>query len=146
MRLAFQLALLSIAPAVLAQEKSAPGGLSPALWLASAAERNGKVVVQLARPGPAPPADAADKPAQGQVWVYLRPVTLGETVHAFGIEGQRLDAKPGLTALAKSKGAAVFVRSYRTDPTVPPEFYRALIREGTVLLVVNAEDLYNPKP
>jgi hypothetical protein len=44
------------------------------------------------------------------------------------------------------KGAAVFLRSYSTDPKEPPEFYRALIREGTVLFVVNAEDLYNPMP
>ena len=149
MRLTLLLALLSVVPAVRAQEQSAPAGLAPVFRLASATEREGKVVVQLARPRlptPPTPGDPAKKPAQGLVWVNLRLVTLGETVHAFGVDGKSLEAKAVLKALAKPKGAAVFVRSYPNDPTTPPEFYRALIRDGTVLLVVNAEDLYNPKP
>jgi hypothetical protein len=147
MRVLLLVALLSVVPAGRAQEKPAPGGQPPALWLASAAERDGKVVVQIARPGmPTPPTDLKEKPAEGLVWVNLRPVTLGDTVHAFGVDGKRVEPKAVLKALAEPKGVAVFLRSYPTDPVTPPKFYRAMIREGTILLVANAEDLYNPKP
>jgi hypothetical protein len=147
MRVSALLMLLLTVPAGIAQEKPAPPGQSPALWLASAREQDGKVVVQIARPGvPAPPADPKEKPAEGLVWVNLRKVTLGETVQAFGVEGERVGPKAVVKALAEPTGVAVFIRSYPDDPQTPPAFYRSLLREGTILLVVKAEDLYNPKP
>jgi hypothetical protein len=139
--------LLLIVSAGIAQDKPPPPGPSPALWLASAAEQDGKVLVQIARPGlPPPPVDQNEKPAEGLLWVNLRKVTLGEKVQAFGVDGERVGPKAVLKALAERKGVAVFIRSYPDDPQTPPAFYRSLLREGTILLVVNAEDLYNPKP
>jgi len=114
---------------------------------ASAAEKDGKVIVQIFRLGPpVPPVDPNEKPREGQVWVELRPVTLGEKVQAFGVDGKRKESKDVLKALAEPKGVAVFMRSDTADKNAPPEFYRAMLREDTILLVVNAEDLYNPKP
>ena len=57
-------------------------------------------------------------------WDDLRPVTLGETVHAFGVDGKRVDSKAVLKAMAKPKGVAVFVRfsarcSNRTRTILP---------------------------
>jgi hypothetical protein len=37
------------------------------------------------------------------------------------------------------------MRSYTNDPLTPPEFYRDLFHEGTLLLVVKPEDLCNPQ-
>jgi len=58
MRLLAMTGLLWITPAGVAQEKKAPSGHPPTLWLASANEQEGKVVVQIFRIGPpVPPED-----------------------------------------------------------------------------------------
>ena len=79
-------------------------------------------------------------------WVHLRKVTLGDTVHAFAVDGKPTEPKAVLKALAEPKGVAVFIRSYPNDPLIPAPFYRALLREDTIILVVRAEDIYNAKP
>jgi hypothetical protein len=138
---------VAVAAGGFAQEKPAPPGLAPTILLASAAKRDGKVVVQIAHAGvPVPPVNPKDKPTEGAVWVNLRPVTLGETVQAYGVDGERVEPEAVVKALAEPKGVAVFVRSYPTDPVTPPAFYRSMFREGTIILVVKAEDLYHPKP
>lgn len=149
MRILALMALLLIVPAGKAEEKQAHPGYPPTLLLASAAEQDGKVVIQITRPGPVPPPeDGKEKPGERPMteWVPLRKVTLGDTVQAFAIDGKPVQPKAVLKALAKAKGVGVFMRSYANDPLTPPAFYRDLFREGTLLLVVKPEDLYNPKP
>jgi hypothetical protein len=135
--------------AAFSQQKEAHPGYPPTLLLASASDQEGKVVVQISRPGPVPPpADGKEKPGERPMteWVPLREVTLGETVQAFGVDGKPVEPKAVLKALAKPKGVGVFMRSYDNDPLTPPEFYRELFREGTLLLVVKPDDLYYPQP
>ena len=59
---------------------------------------------------------------------------------------QAAQVAPLLKALAEPKGVAVFIRSNVKDPEAPPAFYRSLFREGTIILVVQSQDIYNPKP
>jgi hypothetical protein len=149
MRIVALAALLLIVPATEAQQKQAHPGYPPTVLLASAAEEKGKVAIQMSRPGPVlPPDDGKLKPGDRYMteWVKLRKVTLGDKVQAFGVDGKPVGAKAVLKALAKPKGVAVFMRSYANDPLTPPLFYRDLFREGTLILVVHPEDLYNPKP
>jgi hypothetical protein len=146
MRVLVLAVVLTVVPAGRAQDKPPPGP-HPVLWLASAVTQDGKVVVQISMPGlPPPPTDPKGKPAEGSVWVELRKVTLGKAVQAFGVDGERVGPKVVLNALAEPKGVAVFIRSNVKDPEVPPAFYRSLFREGTVILVVRSQDIYNPKP
>lgn len=137
--------LVSAAPP---EPPEAHPGYPPTLLRASAVEQAGRVVIRISQPGPVPPEDRKVKPGERcrTAWVPLRPVTLGDTVQAFGVDGQRVKPKAVLKALAKPRGVAVFVRGYAHDPLTPAPFYRALLREGTLILVVNAEDLHNPKP
>lgn len=51
-----------------------------------------------------------------------------------------------LKELATPKGAAVFVRTSASDPTSPDPFYRALLREDVLLLVVSEKDIYPEQP
>lgn len=148
MRILALVALLLIVPAGKAQEKQAHPGYPPTLLLASASEQDGKVVVQIARPGPVPAEVGKEKPGERPMteWVPLRKVTVGDTVQAFTVDGKPVEPKAVLKALAKAKGVGVFMRSYANDLLTPPAFYRDLFREGTLLLVVKPEDLYNPKP
>jgi hypothetical protein len=146
MRVLILAVVLMVVPAGRAQDKPPPGP-HPVLWLASATPKDGKVIVQISMPGlPPPPADPTDKPAEGSVWVELQKVTLDKTVQAFGVDGKRVGPKVVLKALAEPKGVAVFIRSNVKDPEVPPAFYRSLFREGTLILVVRSQDIYNPKP
>jgi hypothetical protein len=135
--------LLSVAPAAIAQEKPAPPNEPPHLWRATASEQDGTVVVQIARPE----YEVPRKPvaAEAMKWQNLRKVTLGQTVHAFGVDGKRLEPKAVLKALTEPKGVAVFVRYYR--PLADPDpFYLAMLREGTIVLVVDGGDVFDLKP
>lgn len=149
MRIPVFLALLLILVAGQAQEDRRHPGYPPTILLASAAEEGGKVVILMSRPGvEAPPVDAKLKPGDRleTVWVPLRKVTLGETVQAFGVDGRPVTSQAVLKALAKPNGVGVFLRSYANDAVTPPAFYRQLFAEGTLLLVANPDDLYNPMP
>jgi hypothetical protein len=71
-------------------------------------------------------------------WEYKRKVTLGQGIRAFGVNGKPVEPESVLKALTEPKGVAVFVRYYR--PLIDPDpFYLALLREGTIVLVVAAE-------
>ncbi len=149
MRIVAIAALLLTVSATYAQEKQDHPGYPPTLFLASASEQEGKVVIQMSRPGPVPPSeDGKERPGERPIteWVPLKKVTLGDTVQAFGVDGKPVEPKAVLKALAKPKGVGVFMRNFANDPLTPPAFYRDLFREGTLLLVVKPEDLYNPKP
>lgn len=149
MRMPIFVALLCIAPAGYAQESHDHPGYPPTMLLASAAEEGGKVIVQLYRPEPMLPlVDEKVQPGNRfkTKWVPLRKVALGETVQAFAVDGNRVEPKGVLKALAKPTGVGVFLHSYANDPPTPPAFYRDLFREGTVLMVANPEDLYNARP
>jgi hypothetical protein len=149
MRISALVALLLFVPAGNSQENQDHPGYPPTILLASATEVGGKVVIQLSRPGPVPPSvDGKVKPGDRfkTEWVPLRKVTLGETVQAFAVDGKPVEPKAVLKVLAKPKGVGVFMRNYANDPVTPPAFYRDLFREGSLLLVANPGDLYNPKP
>jgi hypothetical protein len=147
--------LLVILPVGSAQEKKAPPGQPPQLWMASASEQGGKVVIQIAKPeerggiegrGGSEPGVKSLPSTTVMMWSNLRKVTLGETVQAFRVNSERAEAKSVLKALANPKGVAVFVRTKKSDPPRPDPFYLALLREDTLVLVVNDKDIYPEKP
>jgi hypothetical protein len=147
--------LLLFAPVGSTQEKDAPPGLSPKLWLASASEHDGKVVIQIAKPeeraglggrGGFEPGVKTLPATTVMKWSNLRKVTLGKTVQAFRVNGEPAEPKSVLMALAKPKGVAVIARTKDTDPARPDPFYLALLREDTIVLVVNEKDIYPQEP
>jgi hypothetical protein len=154
------LTLLSVSLLLLArvggaQEKDAPAGQPPQLWLASASEQDGMVVIQIAKPeeragvgGPGgfEPGVKTLPATMVMKWSDLRKVTLGKTAQAFRVNGERAEPKSVLKALGKPKGVAVLVRTKEDDPTRPDPFYLALLREDTLLLVVNHKDIYIDRP
>lgn len=135
--------LLSGVSAGIPQEDRPPPNEPPQLWRASASEQDGKVILQITSPEYVAPRKAV--PAEPMKWRALKPVTLGKTVHAFGTDGKRVESKSVLKALAKPKGVAVFVQFHRTLLN-PDPFYLDMLREGTIVLVVAAEDISDPVP
>jgi hypothetical protein len=141
-------ALLLIVPVGNAQEKQPPPGDPPQLWRASAAQQDGKVVIQIAYQHFVEPRKPVAREAMR--WENWRPVTLGETVRAFGVDGKALEPKAVLKALAEPKLVAVFVRqdipSRPKDLSDPEPYYLAMLREGTIVLIVTGSDIFPLKP
>jgi hypothetical protein len=130
-------------PTETAQVDKPPPNEPPQLWQASASEQEGKVIIQIARPDYVEPRQAVA--AEAMRWRNLKQVTLGETVRAFGVDGKRMEPKAVLKALAKARGVAVFVR-YQQPLLDPDPYYLAMLRDGTVALVVGAGDILDPIP
>ena len=126
-----------------AGEDIPPPNKPPELLRASATERNGKVVIQITRPRYKAPRKAVS--AEAMKWQSLNKVILGESVHAFGVDGKRLKSKVVLRSLQQPAGVAVFVRFY--EPLLDPDpFYLEMLREGIVVFVVAADALADPVP
>src|SRR5262249_43813012 len=131
-----------------AQEKQPPPGEPPHLWRATAAQQDGKIVVQIAHQDYAEPRKSV--PREAMQWVNWRPVTLGETVQAFGVDGKALDPKAVLKALGDPKLVAVIVRQHISsrprDLSDPEPSYLAMLREGTIVLIVTGDDIFPLRP
>jgi hypothetical protein len=141
-------ALLLIVPVGDAQEKQPPPGEPPQLWRASAAQQDGKIIIQIAHQQYVDPRKAV--PREAMQWENWRPVTLGETVRAFGVDGKALEPKAVLKALAEPKLVAVFVRQHiqsrPKDLSDPEPYYLAMLREGTIVLIVTGSDIFPLRP
>lgn len=135
-------------------EANAPRGEPPRLWLASASEQKGDVVIRISTPT----EKGAGEPARGlgpgvqslgattvMTWDELGTVTLGKTAEAFRANGERADRATVLKVLAKPKGVAVFVRTEAERPQLEP-FYLSLLREDVLILTVRSSDLYPNAP
>jgi len=153
-------ALVVFVSAGSAQERTAPPGEPLHLWLASASQDDGKVVIQIASPAEqGGPGGWELRPGVGTLpattvmyWLNWQKVILGKTVYAYRV-ARDIAGLPGyllvqpdavLKALAKPTGVAVYVRTKDSDPARPDDFYLALLREGTMVLVVH--DLLPPEP
>jgi hypothetical protein len=141
-------ALLLLAPVGHAQEKPPPPGEPPQLWRASAAQRDGKVTIQIAHQQYVDPRQAV--PREAMRWEDWRPVTLGETARAFRVDGKALGPAAVLQALAEPKLVAVFVRQHipgrPRDLSDPEPAYLAMLREGTIVLIVTGSDIFPLRP
>src|SRR5437773_12164143 len=132
-----------------------PTGEPARLTRASATRQGDKVVIQFYEPatraiggdgGPRPDGTFALPSKTEQYWSDTRKVDLGKTVKAFGVDGKELAPAAVLKALAEPRGVAVFVRRFPSDPTEPHAFYRAMLREGTLILVYDEKDIYPQGP
>ena len=104
--------LLVLIPVGRAREKPPPPNEPPQLWRASASQQDGKVVIQIARPEYEAPRKAIA--AEAMKWDNLRPMALGPTVRAFGVNGKPVGPESVLKTLAEPKGGPS--SSATTDP------------------------------
>ncbi len=75
----------------------------------------------------------------------MRSVKLGESIRAFDVDGNPLDPTELAQRLEQPKGVVVFVRYY--EPLLDPDpFYLNLLREGTTVLVVAADAVFELAP
>ena len=140
--LVLSVALVCVVSAT-ADDDNPPPNKPPQLWRALATEQDGKVVIQIARPEYDVPRKSVS--AEAMKWHNLQKVTLGNSVHAFGVDGKRVESTAVFEALRQPKGVAVFVRFY--EPLLDPDpFYLAMLREDTIVFVVAADAILDPIP
>ena len=141
-------ASLLIGPVGNAQEKQPPPGEPPQLWRAAAAQQDGKIIIQIAHQQYVDPRKPV--PREAMRWENWRPVTLGETARAFGVDGKALEPRAVLKALAEPKLVAVFVHQHISsrprDLNDPEPYYLAMLREGTIVLIVCGSDIFPLRP
>ena len=104
-------------------DKPPPNEPPQQLWRASASEKGGKVLLQIAQPEYIEPRQA--DAAEAMRWRDLKVAELGEAVHAFGVDGKRMDAKAVLKGLAKPKGVAVLRALHLAQPLLDPPTTRS---------------------
>jgi hypothetical protein len=115
---------------------------------------DGKVLIQIARPGEQATPDGGRRPdgvvilPSGAVMNWVndpRKMTLGKNVIAYRADGKVMEAEAVLKALAKPKGVAVFVRA-DVSKSKPEAFYLGLLREDTIALVAEEKDIFPTEP
>ena len=133
------------------EKDTAPRGDSPQLLMASATQKDGKIIIDIARPVEQGAGPLVVGPGIGSLpatmvmnWVVLKKFTLGKTVQAFRVDGKPVEPEAVLKALAKQKGVAVFIRA--NVQAKPEPFYLSLLRGDTIALVVAHKDFYPTEP
>jgi uncharacterized protein (TIGR03000 family) len=136
-------------PPVDAQQPPAPRGDPFQVFRASAAEKDGSVIVQVTPLQALPQQRLVDgKPQTFMVWRFAatKPLVLGKQVRAFRPDGKPAEAAEVLKALARPTGVACFMHFGTGAPVEPDPFFLALLREGSVALVVDSAELFPPRP
>jgi len=144
--------LLMLVSTINAEEKdTAPRGDSPRLLKASATQKDGRIIIEIAEPVEQGAGPLVHSPGVGSLpatmvmnWVAFKKFTLGKTVLALHVDGKVAEPEMVLKALAKQKGVAVFIRA--NVQAKPEPFYLSLLREETIVLVVGHKDFYPVEP
>ncbi len=113
-----------------------PKGAAPLFGVASAAEKDGKVVIDLdeLRDTVRIRVMDHDEFLQMENWLPLMSGELGKDIRAYRPDGKPADAKQVLKALSKPGGVMYFVGHDKAKPIQPDPFYLRLLREGSVAL------------
>ncbi|MBI2806463.1 MAG: hypothetical protein HYX68_15895 [Planctomycetes bacterium] len=114
--------------------------VAPKVYMATAAQRGGEVVIRVSAPG----MRLTNKDKDGKGWVYcwteMAAMTLDKQVLAYNPAGKRLDRKAVVKALIKPVLVVCFIRMTPHDPKRPDPAYAGVFKDGTVLLVFGPFD------
>ena len=130
-------------------EPPTPKGNPPQFGLASAAEKDGKVVIELFE---LREVMRMKMPKGGDVfiekrhWLALTTGTLGKDIRAYRPDGRPAAPREVLNALAKPRGVAYFLGYDKGKPVQPDPFYLGLLREGSIGLGFDRPELAPPMP
>ena len=149
MRMLLSLAMLSLPGTAAIAQAPVPKGEAPRIGLASAAERDGKVILEvfeLREVMRMKMAKGGDVFIQKRHWSALTTGTLGKDIRAYRPDGKPAAPREVLNALAKPRGVAYFLGYDKGKPVQPDPFYLRLLREGGVALAFDRPELAPPVP
>jgi hypothetical protein len=147
MRMLLTLAMLSLLSTAAFAQAPVPEGEAPRIGLASAAEKDGKVIIEVFElrevMGMKMPK-GADVFIEKRNWSWLTTGTLGKEIRAYRPDGKPAAPKEVLNALAKPRGVAYFLGYEKRKPVQPDPFYLGLLREGSIGLAFDRPALTPP--
>jgi hypothetical protein len=124
-----------------------PKGVAPLFGLASAVEKDGKVVVELleARRDVARiPVMDHDEFVEIAHWVPLATAALDKGIRAYRLDGKPADPKEVLRALVKRRSVVYFLGYEKARPVCPDPFYLSLLEKGSVVLALEIPERAPP--
>ena len=145
----FSLAVLLLLGGAALAQAPVPKGKSPQIGLASAVEKDGKVIIEvfeLREVMRMKMENAGDVFIEKRHWLALTTGTLGKDIRAYRPDGQPAAAKEVLNALGKPRGVAYFLGYDKGKPVQPDPFYLGLLKEGSVALAFDRPELARPLP
>lgn len=149
MRTSLIVLLLTLLEAIASAQAPVPSGESPRVGLASAVEKDGKVVIEISE---LREVIRVQMPNGGDVfleqrhWLPLKTGTLGQDIRAYRSDGKPASRAQVLNALAKPTGVVYFLGYHKEKPTQPDPFYLNLMNEGGIALAFDRPELATPQP
>ena len=147
MRMLLSLALLSLLGTAAFAQAPVPKGEAPRIGLASAVEKDGKVLIEvfeLRETMRMKMPKGGDVFIERRNWSWLTTGTLGKDIRAYRPDGKRATPQEVLKALAKPRGVTYFLGHDRAKPVQPDPFYLGLLREGSIALAFDRPALALP--
>lgn len=147
MRTLYSLTLLWLLNGVVLAQAPVPKGQVPQIGLASAVEKDGKVVVEVSE---LREVVRVKMPNGGDVfleqrhWLTLTTGTLGDDIRAYRPDGKRATAEEVKTALAKPSGVVYFLGYDKKKPVEPDPFFLGLLKVGSLGLAFDRPELAPP--
>jgi hypothetical protein len=138
------LAMLSLPGTSALAQGPVPKGEAPRIGLASAVEKDGKVIIEvfeLREVMRMKMLKGGDVFIEKRHWLELTTGTLGKDIRAYRPDGQLAAPREVLTALAKPRGVAYFLGTDKRKPVQPDPFYLGLLREGSIGLAFDRPEL-----
>jgi hypothetical protein len=147
MRMLLSLAMLSLLSTAAFAQAPVPKGEAPRIGLASAVEKDGKVIIEvfeLRETMRMKMPKGGDVFIEKRNWLWLTTGTLGKEIRAYRPDGKPAAPKEVLNALAKPRGVAYFLGYDKRKPVQPDPFYLGLLREGSIGLAFDRPALALP--
>lgn len=147
MRMLYSLTLLWLLHGVVLAQAPVPKGQLPQIGLASAVEKDGKVLIEVSE---LREVIRVKMPNGGDVfleerhWLTLTSGTLGEDIRAYRPDGKLATTREVLTALAKPRGIVYFLGYDKMKPAEPDPFFLGLLKEGSLGLAFERPELAPP--
>jgi hypothetical protein len=147
MRMLLSLAMLSLLSTAAFGQAPVPKGQAPRIGLASAVEKDGKVIIEvfeLRETMRMKMPKGGDVFIEKRNWLMLTTGTLGKDIRAYRPDGKPAAPREVLNALAKPRGVAYFLGYDKRKPVQPDPFYLGLLREGSIGLAFDRPALTPP--
>jgi hypothetical protein len=149
MRMLLSLVMVSLLATAAFAQAPVPKGEAPQIGLASAVEKDGKVIIEifeLREVMRMKMANGGDVFIEKRHWMALTTGTLGKDIRAYRPDGKPAAPREVLNALAKPCGVAYFLGYDKRKPVQPDPFYLGLLRKGSIGLAFDRPELAPPTP
>jgi hypothetical protein len=149
MRILLSLAMLSLLRTAAFAQAPVPKGEAPRIGLASAVEKDGKVLIEifeLRETMRMKMPKGGDSFILKRNWLTLTTGTLGQEIRAYRPDGKPATPREVLNALAQPRGVVYFIGHDKGKPVQPDPFYLGLLREGSIGLAFDRPNLTPREP